>query len=76
MNKKDFMDELLEIMEREDEIFEDMKLEDIEEWDSLARITFTAFLDADFGINVASEDIKAAKTISDLLKFVEAKIGD
>ena len=76
MKKTDFVEELIEIMEREEAISEDMLLDDIEEWDSLARITFLSFLEFEFGLTVASDDVKKCIKVSDLMDFVIGKLSD
>lgn len=41
------------------------------EWDSMATISFIALLDEKFGKSVSADDIKALKSVSDVLKIME-----
>ncbi len=56
-------------MQRSDEINDNMVLSDIEEWDSLARITFLSFLDSEFGANVTSDEVKNCIIVKDLINL-------
>lgn len=71
MKKEEFIIELQEIMEIDDDIEENMQLKDIAEWDSLARLTFMSFLDSEFGINVTSDEVKESTNVADLLAFAK-----
>jgi acyl carrier protein len=42
------------------------RLEDLENWDSLAVISFIALVDEHFGILIESERLAAAETVGDL----------
>ncbi|MDG1858648.1 MAG: acyl carrier protein [Emcibacteraceae bacterium] len=76
MNKAEFIEELKEIMERDEELTDTMLLEKIEEWDSLARITFMSFIDAELNVHISTEDIKKSVTVTDLINFVSSKLTD
>lgn len=49
----------------------DMVLADLEEWDSIARISFVAVLGDEFNKTVSGADIKAKETVGDLLTLME-----
>lgn len=49
----------------------DTVLADLEEWDSIAHISFVAVLGDEFNKTVSGADIKAQKTVGDLLKLME-----
>lgn len=68
MNKVDFLEKFVDVLQAEDDIDFDTKLEDIEEWDSLSMISTVAFLDKDFSIKVSIEEVKNFKTVGDIAK--------
>ncbi len=47
-----------------------MELEDIEEWDSMAKLSLIVLMDDECGKTLKSEDIKKFKTIQDILDFM------
>lgn len=74
MNKSELLEEIKEILQRDEEISLSMKLEDIEEWDSLANISMISLYDHLFGVIVTSETIEDCQTLDDLVKLVADKI--
>lgn len=70
------IDEKLELLE---EILEsdagsleaDLKLDNIEEWDSMAQISLMALMDDKFGKKVTGEVIRSLKTVGDILQLME-----
>lgn len=63
---------LLEDMLEVDEgmITEDMMLEDIEEWNSLAYLSFSVLLSDEFDKKVPASEIKLYKSVKDLLDIM------
>lgn len=49
----------------------DMALEGIDEWDSMAALSFIVLMDEEFGKTINGEDIKKLKTIQDVLDIME-----
>ena len=43
------------------------KLEELEEWDSLAAISYVVMMDENFGVTANPNDIRNFKTIQDIL---------
>ncbi len=74
MNKSELLDEIKETLQRDEEISLSMKLEDLEEWDSLANISMISLYDQLFGVIVTSETIEDCETLDDLVKLVADKI--
>ena len=66
MNREEFLEEMQDVLQMEDELSYDMNLEDIEEWDSLAMMATMAFLNKEFGVKLGFSDIKGFKTIEDI----------
>lgn len=59
----------------EEEVKDSDVLEDFDEWDSLSIITLISFIDKEYHVNLYTSDIKAVKTVGDLVKLVESKKG-
>jgi len=50
-------------------------LADFEEWNSLGKIAFIAYVDEKFSMVVNPKDLADARTIGDLIALVREKIG-
>ena len=46
-------------------------LEDIEEWDSLAALSYVVMMADDFGKTITGAEIRAFKTVQDILNTME-----
>lgn len=68
MNKEQFLEEMVEVLQTEDEITMDTVLEDLEEWDSLSIMSTMAFLDKNFGVKTNMNDYKNMTTIGDIAR--------
>ena len=66
MTKDDFLKEMVDVLQTEDEITLDTALADLDEWDSLAMMATMAFLDKAFGVKTTMKDYKDMKTIGDI----------
>ncbi len=66
MTKDEFLERLKDVLQREDDLTFDMLLKDLDEWDSLAIMATTAFLDRDFGVKTIFSDYKDMKTVADI----------
>ena len=66
MNEQEFVKKMVELMDTEDEITMDSRLEDIEEWDYLSHMSFLAMCTSTSDRRIAASDVKKAKTIRDL----------
>lgn len=65
MNKNlQLLEEMLEL--DEGTLKEDMLLEDIDEWDSMAALSFIVLLDEEFHKKMTGKEIRAFKTVGDL----------
>ena len=74
MKLEDYIGELLEMMERDDALELDMRIEDLSEWDSMARISFISFLDAEFSVEITPDDLAKCKTVADLVDLAKDHI--
>lgn len=68
MTKEDFLNEMIDVLQTEEEISFDTILTDLDEWDSLSIMATMAFLDKSFGVKTTMKDYKEMKTISDIAK--------
>ncbi len=67
MNKEEFINELKIAINTDSELYEDMVLEDLPEWDSLAVMcTISMFTDS-LNIQMDFNEFKDLKTIKDLM---------
>ena len=70
MKVEDFLKTLKEMMDTDADLTLETKLSEVEEWDSLSLVTFLSFCNARLNRPVEPEEIKSAKTVSDLYEFV------
>ena len=49
---------------------EDMELENIEEYDSMTKLSLIVMIEDEFGKKLTAEDVKAFKTVGDILKVM------
>ncbi len=69
MTKEEFLTELQDTLQRDDQVLETDKLSDYEEWDSLSKMAVMAFFDKKFGKKVSLTELGSFKTVEDLIKF-------
>ena len=50
---------------------EDMKLDEIEEYDSMTKLSLIVLMEEEFGKQLTGEEIKEFKTIQDILDFMQ-----
>ena len=68
MNKEEFIEKLTDVLQTEEELKEDTVLEDLDEWDSLSKMTTMAFFDKELGIKVSFNEIGEFKTVGDVIQ--------
>lgn len=68
-----FFVQLSEILEV-DEVKPEDVLQDFENWDSLTVLSLLATLDADYGVNLTSNDLRQIRTAGELAGTVESHI--
>lgn len=68
MNREEFLEKMQDVLQMEDELTFDTVLEDLDEWDSLAMMATTAFLDKNFNLKLTFNDFKEFKTVEDIAK--------
>lgn len=76
MDKKTFLAELEMLLELDSGALRGTEaLEDIEQWDSLAVISFIAMVDERMNIVVEGEALSESRTIEDLYRLVEQSVA-
>jgi len=73
MRKEDFINELKEALEIEDEdkqITLETDLRDLEEYDSLSVLAIIAMIDKNFGKQIPSSDFVKITTVSSLMNLI------
>lgn len=71
MSKEKLIKKLEEILEMEEgELEETTVLEDVEEWDSLAKLSLIAFVKKEFSISLTANQIKEFKTVADICNML------
>lgn len=73
MKRLDFLKEIIDSVEIEEEISEETVLDDIEEWDSLASVTTLALFKQKLGLNIGAQDVKKCRTVKALLDLGSSK---
>lgn len=72
MNDKEKLAALEEIMELDEgSLTPESRLEDLEEWDSLAALSFVILLGDEFGRQITGKEIRAFETIGDMMAVME-----
>lgn len=70
MTKQEFLNELKNMLETDQEITESTLLEDLDEWDSLAMMSLATFFDENFSIKTKMDQMNKFKTVSDIIAFL------
>lgn len=71
MNEKTFLTNIEELLEVDTGSLKvTVELTSIEQWDSLAFVSFLAMADSKYGIKVAPSELRQCKSVGDLMKLV------
>ena len=68
MNREEFLEAMVDVLQTEEEITFDTLLEDLEEWDYLSIMATMAFLEKEFGVKTSMKDYQNMQTIEDIAK--------
>ncbi len=69
MDKEQFLNEMQDVLQRDDAVNENDNLSDYEEWDSLSKMAVMAFFDKRLGKKISLKELGEIQTVSDLLKI-------
>ena len=75
MTKDDFMAELQEILQRDEDINPEDQLADMEEWDSMAIMSCMVWYESRLGIKHPFKFYAGLKTVQDLIDAAEGQIA-
>lgn len=67
--KLELLEEILDV--EENTLTPETVLSNLEEWDSIALISFIALMDDEFGEIIKGEKVKEQKTVADLMRLME-----
>ena len=70
MNEKDFLERMKDILDN-DNISMNSALADIEEWDSLSVVSYSAMADTVCGKRISPEQLKNCSSIMDLYMLIK-----
>lgn len=68
LSRTEFLESLQEILQMDRELSFEMRLDELEEWDSLSKITTLAFLDREFSVTLSVSEVNDFKTIEDIAR--------
>lgn len=72
MNEHEFIANMEELLETDQgSISLATQLDSLQQWDSLAFVSFLAMADSKCGVRVAPTELRQCKSIADLMKLVE-----
>lgn len=66
MQLKEFLTEFQDLLQRDDPLSPDSRLEDLDEWDSLAIMAVIAWFDKQFGRTLNFGNFKGLQTVADV----------
>lgn len=71
MNSNEILNAIIDILEIEsDSINMDTELSGVEEWDSMAAVSFLALCDSKFNKLINPAELRSCKTFGDLVKLI------
>lgn len=71
MAREKFLGEISEILDTEIEINFETILLDLEEWDSLSKVSFMSLANAKYGKKISPQSIRDVKTVEDLYLLLQ-----
>lgn len=74
MNKIELLNEIKNIMQRDEDITVDMKVSNLPEWDSLSIMSIVALYEEKFHKTFQYKDIQEVNTLDDLINLVSDKL--
>ena len=72
MTKEEFVQEFAELLDNE-EINENTKFRELDEWDSLAALSTISTIDDEFGVTINNKDLRSVETVSELYDLVVSR---
>lgn len=77
MEKREFLKKIEEIIEADEDILNGSEfLSELEDWDSLAVMSFISMVDFNFSITLEAEKITGCKTVNDLYSLLGDRVTE
>ena len=70
MSSEEFLTKFKNILDTDEKLTLETKLEDLQDWDSFTLTDFLAFCDEHTSRRIETDELKDAKTINDLYKVI------
>lgn len=67
--KLNLLEEMLEM--DENTLSAEMELDDLDNWDSMAKLSLIVLMDENFGKTLSGEELKTFSTVQDILDYME-----
>ena len=67
MDKAEFIEKLKDVLQRDEEIDEEMQLDDFVEYDSMSQLNIVVLIDTEFGILITPEDLDECVKVRDII---------
>lgn len=74
MTKTELLNELQDVLQRDEELSFNMKLSDLDEWDSLAYISIISLYDQLFNKVITTYEIEKCVSIDDVINLVSDQL--
>lgn len=74
MTQQELLTHIQDALQRDEELSLELKLHEIEEWDSLAIVSLISLYDTYFGISVTGNTLRECQKVSDLVAIVQDKL--
>ncbi len=68
--REEILKDLKELLETEDTLTEDMKLQSVAEWDSLAALSLIVTAQKKYSKSISGNDIKSCETFKDIIDLL------
>ncbi len=68
MTNEEFLTQMQDVLQTDEDLSFEMVLDDLDEWDSLSVMATMAFLEKSFGVKTTMKDYKDMTTIGDIAK--------
>lgn len=74
MTQQELLTHIQDALQRDEKLSLELKLHEIEEWDSLAIVSLISLYDTYFGISVTGNTLRECQKVSDLVAIVQDKL--
>ncbi|WP_027327676.1 acyl carrier protein [Helicobacter pametensis] len=75
MTQQEFLTHIQDALQRDEELAPSMRLDSLEEWDSLAIVSMISLYDTLFNLKVTGNQLRDCQTIQDLIQIIESELS-